>query len=143
MIALSIRQPWAWLIVNGHKDIENRGWATARSGRILVHAGKGMTRDEYESAVDTIDYIKLANQIALPSFEALERGGIVGAVDLTGCVDAHDRGRGGGSESPWFFGRYGFVLRNGQPLPFRPFKGQLGFFDVPDVGPDSNGGDMK
>lgn len=35
MKALSIRQPWAWLIANGHKDIENRTWQEMRD---VVHA---------------------------------------------------------------------------------------------------------
>ncbi|MEI3544750.1 MAG: ASCH domain-containing protein [Alphaproteobacteria bacterium] len=37
---LSIRQPWAWLIVNGYKDIENRTWPTHFRGKVLIHAGK-------------------------------------------------------------------------------------------------------
>ncbi len=37
---LSIRQPWAWLIVNGYKDIENRTWSTRFRGKVLIHAGK-------------------------------------------------------------------------------------------------------
>ena len=41
--ALSIRQPWAWLIVNGFKDVENRNWRTHWRGRLLIHASKGMT----------------------------------------------------------------------------------------------------
>jgi hypothetical protein len=52
MKALSIRQPWAWLIVKGYKDIENRTWATKLRGRVFVHASKGMTRAEYEDAAD-------------------------------------------------------------------------------------------
>ncbi|MCG0445699.1 ASCH domain-containing protein [Pseudomonas aeruginosa] len=52
MKALSIRQPWAWLVANGHKDIENRDWATSFRGRFLIHAAKSMTRDEYEEARD-------------------------------------------------------------------------------------------
>jgi ASCH domain len=44
MKAPSIRQRWAWLIVNGHKDIENRAWPTKFRGRVLIHASKGMTR---------------------------------------------------------------------------------------------------
>jgi hypothetical protein len=44
MKALSIMQPWAWLIVNGLKDIENRKWSTDFRGEFLVHAGK--TYDE-------------------------------------------------------------------------------------------------
>jgi hypothetical protein len=39
MNGLSIRQPWAWLIVNGHKDVENRSWHTDFRGRVYVQAG--------------------------------------------------------------------------------------------------------
>jgi hypothetical protein len=46
-LCLSVRQPWAWAILNG-KDIENRDWSTTRRGRFLLHASKTCTRDEYE-----------------------------------------------------------------------------------------------
>src|SRR5271165_5444563 len=36
--ALSVRQPWAWLIVNGVKDIENRSFRTDHHGPLLIHA---------------------------------------------------------------------------------------------------------
>jgi hypothetical protein len=135
--ALSIRQPWAWLIVrpdivgddhrmaayaNGSiKDIENRDWRTDFRGRFLVHASKGMTREEYESGVDML---WLDPGVEPPSFEAMQRGGFVGSVDLVDCVDD--------SESEWFFGNWGFVLRDARPMPFIAYKGRLGFFDVPD-----------
>jgi len=51
MKALTIRQPWAWAIFHAGKDIENRDWPTRLRGRIAIHAAKGMTRDEYESAL--------------------------------------------------------------------------------------------
>ena len=35
---LSIRQPWAWLIAHGWKNIENRTWPTGYRGRFLIHA---------------------------------------------------------------------------------------------------------
>ena len=118
MKALSIRQPWAWLIINGHKDIENRSWYTHFRGEILVHAGKGMTQDEYLEA----DIMAAENGVTIPPFEELERGGIVGKVTITDCVSK--------SDSPWYMGQYGFVLKDAQPLPFQPFKGALGFFEV-------------
>lgn len=121
MKALSIRQPWAWLILNAGKDIENRDWPTHFRGRFLIHASKGMTRAEYEGGQDTLWDID--QRIRFPTFEELERGGIVGTAVLADCVES--------SESPWFFGRYGFELRDVMPLPFRPFKGALGFFEVP------------
>lgn len=66
--------------------------------------------------------ITLRGALELPSYEDLERGGIVGSVEIMDCV--------GNSVSPWFVGRHGFVLRDPQPLPFRPLRGQLGFFEV-------------
>lgn len=124
MKTLSIRQPWAWLIIHGGKDIENRSWPTCFRGRFLVHAAKGMTRAEYEDARDTAMHINPA--IQLPAFEELARGGIVGSVELTDCIDD--------SASPWFFGKFGFVLRNPEPLRFSPMSGRLGFFDVQEGG---------
>jgi hypothetical protein len=131
--ALSIRQPWAWLILNAGKDIENRDWPTRVRGRVLIHASKGMTEDEYYDAAETaIDararMAQRPSPCVLPPLKQLERGGIVGSVEIVDCVSE--------SLSPWFFGRYGFVLRDPQPLTFRPFKGALGFFDVPNDAAD-------
>jgi len=121
MKALSIKQPWAWLIINGGKDIENRSWPTKFRGRVLVHAAKGMTLKEYDEAVDIVKQIN--PQIIVPSLP-LQRGGIIGSVEIVDCVRQ--------SESPWFFGPCGFVLRDPKLLPFRPLKGALGFFNVSD-----------
>jgi len=119
VITLSIRQPWAWLILYAGKDIENRDWSTKFRGRFLIHAGKGMTRAEYATAAD---FAASCGQ-RVPEPEALQRGGIVGSVELVDCVTQ--------SDSPWFVGEHGFVLRDPRPLQFVPWKGQLSFFDVP------------
>jgi hypothetical protein len=118
MKALSIRQPWAWLIVNGHKDVENRTWPTRYRGPVLIHASKGMTTDEYCDAL----WSCLSPVILVPQFEKLERGGIVGVATLVDSV-TH-------SDSRWYTGAHGFVLRDARPLPFTPFKGALGFFET-------------
>lgn len=39
MKALSIRQPWAELIIQGRKTIELRTWATRYRGVLIIHAG--------------------------------------------------------------------------------------------------------
>jgi hypothetical protein len=126
MRALSIRQPWAWLIVNGYKDIENRVWSTRYAGSLLIHASKGMTRAEYDEVADMLaneqPFMDMGIQLPDPNF--IERGGIVGMAHCNGSVDA--------AASPWFFGPYGFVLSQQRAFPMVPFKGQLGFFDVPD-----------
>lgn len=120
MKAISIRQPWAWLIAHGHKDIENRSWRTNYRGPVLIHAAKGMTKDEYIGA-----YVMAEEQgIIIPDFKDLQRGGIIGKAVIIDCI-SH-------SYSPWFFGRYGFVMQNMKPLPFQPCKGELNFF-TPDI----------
>lgn len=118
--ALSIRQPWAWLIVNGHKPVENRTWICGYRGPLLIHASKTDTEEDYLAAEDIIRECGLA--IRLPHPLELQRGGIVGQARLTGCVQRH--------ESPWFFGPHGFVLEDAQPLPFRACRGKLGIFTV-------------
>jgi hypothetical protein len=136
MLALSIRQPWASLIIKAGKDIENRGWPMKFRGRILVHAAKGMTRGEHEDAIAfAVEAIRAdprnagaQKKTTLRSlgfeFEALQRGGFIGTVEVVDCV-RH-------SPSPWFVGEFGFVLRDPRPMPFVPYRGQLGFFEVPD-----------
>ena len=119
MRALSIRQPWAWCILNG-KPIENRDWPTNFRGRFLIHAAKGMTEDEYEDTA----WFAATLGLNVPAKADLQRGGIIGSAEMVDCV-TH-------STSPWFFGEYGFVLRDPRPMPFVPFKGSLGFFMVPD-----------
>ncbi|TAL72858.1 MAG: hypothetical protein EPN79_02110 [Burkholderiaceae bacterium] len=141
MMAISIRQPWAWLIVRPDlhdddrlaaafegelKDIENRGWSTNYRGPLLLHAAKGMTRDEYEDAQDPLWSVG-GPTIELPPMSELQRGGIIGKATLVDCVPPHQR------ESWWHLeGCYGFKLCNVQPLPFRPLRGALRLFDVPD-----------
>ena len=129
MIALSIRQPWAWHILYSGKDVEKRNWPTRVRGRVLIHASKGMTRDEYEDGQDPL-WSRGGPTIELPDVGELQRGGIVGSVEIVDCVSA--------SESPWFFGLFGFVLRDPKPLPFVPWRGRLGFFDVPKSALTSN-----
>jgi len=124
--ALSIRQPWAWLILNAGKDIENRDWHTNFRGRVLIHSSKTCTKREYEEAMYfmTDRHILQGIGMNIPSITGMDRGGIVGSAEIVDCVTA--------SDYPWFVGQYGFVLRNPKPLPFTPWKGRLGFFNVPE-----------
>lgn len=130
LFCLSVRQPWAWLICNAGKDVENRDWPTKFIGRVLIHAGKIMTRADYEACMIFCQGIPPYNGLPeygrwwLPDYGVLREqcGGIVGETNIVGCVKD--------STSPWFCGEYGFLLRNSNPLPFEPCKGALGFFKV-------------
>lgn len=118
-LCLSIQQPWAWAIIHAGKDVENRTWPTRLRGRIGIHAGKRFDREGY-------DWIALHAEAlfiplgTLPAPDAFPRGGIVGAVTVAGCVTD--------SDSPWFFGEYGFMLRDPEPLALIPCPGRLSFF---------------
>ena len=76
MKALSIRQPWAWLIVNGYKDIENRTWPTRFRGRVCVHAPKLLDPGWFPVLVAEVR----SREIDVPANLAL--GALVGEVDI-------------------------------------------------------------
>lgn len=124
MKVLSIQQPWAWLIINAGKDIENRGWSTRFRGRMLIHAGM---RFDYQSWVWLRDNgWKIDERVMnMPEdHRRFKRGGIVGSVDVIDCVTE--------SQSPWFSntGGFGLVLANAREERFFEMKGRLSLFDV-------------
>ena len=45
MKALTIKQPWASLIIEGYKEYEFRSWKTKYRGKILIHAGLSLEKD--------------------------------------------------------------------------------------------------
>jgi hypothetical protein len=113
--ALSVRQPWAWLIVSGLKDIENRPRRTHYRGSLLIHAG--LSLNSYTEK--NIDWLNKKFGVSIPM--ELDTGGIVGIVDVVDCVERH--------KSRWFNkGNFGWVLANPRRLIFRPCKGALGLF---------------
>jgi len=118
--ALSVRQPWAWLIVCGGKDVENRGWEMKYRGPLLIHAAQGCHPDEWDSA-DL--FCQLRDLPRPPQRHELHKGGIVGAALVVGCNQA--------SGSPWHMEDcWGIHLSQQEPIPFFPCRGKLGLFDV-------------
>lgn len=73
---LSVRQPWAWAIVKGHKRIENRAWPTKHRGPLLIHAAKTYSDRSLARFAD------LGFELA----PGLIQGAIIGSVTLTDCV---------------------------------------------------------
>jgi hypothetical protein len=108
MKTLSVKQPWAWLLVTGVKDIENRSWYTSYRGPILIHASKKV---DHRSLTDhrLSEKIHEAFRSADVKLSDLPRGAIIGKVDLLNCV-TH-------SDSEWFEGEFGF-----QVCPMEIFK---------------------
>ncbi|GEC14276.1 hypothetical protein [Nitrobacter winogradskyi] len=123
-IALSVRQPWAWAIFHG-KDCENRGPLMLRhlpkpiERRIAIHAAKGMTRDEYEGAAEFMAKIG----VTCPPAHELQRGGIIGSVDVTSVTKPSQP-----PQSRWYFGPRALMLAKAIPCGFIPAVGALGYF---------------
>lgn len=127
-VALSIKQPWATLVLHGRKQIEIRRWATARRGRVLIHAGK--VADERAEAWAHVP----EDMYALTKL----RGGIIGAVEVVDCLpyrslEHFTKDRALHLNDPTWFEKpvlYGFRLANPVLLPFRRYPGWVRFFQV-------------
>lgn len=115
MKCLSLKQPWAWAVVNGLKDIENRKWKTKFRGELLIHASMNYDR--------LGEIILKENGLDVPDLPPHAFGAIIGKVTVVDCVRLHP--------SKWFFGPWGFVLKDAVAFKFAiPYKGRLGLFEV-------------
>lgn len=126
--AISLKQPYAWLIANGYLLVDDRSWETRYRGPILIHASKGIYDAYY-------DYLKANTTIPLPSKDQLEYGGIVGMANLVLCckpkqvpkhISLTQRTHFGGVHDDY----YGFLFENARPLSLIPCRGKLGIFDI-------------
>jgi hypothetical protein len=153
MKVITVKQPWASLIVEGLKDIENRTWQTKYRGRVLIHSavkpdiefknrclvglyGIGMTEE----------MILSANKLSFKWDAFLnENGLIIGSVEIVDCVINH--------ESIWAERTYQYELESkltgecakgkaiynwvlSNPIKFPepiPAKGKLSFWDYPNI----------
>lgn len=118
MKALSLTQPMAWAVFHG-KGIENRNWGTKFRGRVIIHASKKFDVDHYDFLWRKKEELGLTD---IPAPEDFVHGAVLGEVDIVSVVQAH--------ASPWFFGPYGFVLKDAKEYDIPvPCKGALGFFN--------------
>ena len=122
--ALTVRQPWARLIMDGIKTIEVRSWPPDVLGRILVHAG---SRLEEEAC----GRLRIAR-------EELVTGAILGSLRIVHVFQFTEKSweelrpltlEAGALSGPLLGWRLGGPIFLEEPLPWR---GKLGLFDVPD-----------
>lgn len=126
--AISVKQPWAALIVAGRKTVEIRRWATRVRGPVLIHAAK--VDDDRPEAWQWVDSPAVADLCQMT-------GGLLGIANLRGChiyrdQAGFDRDRPRHLNEPaWFTSpMYGFEFADARPIPFVPYKGQTLFFAV-------------
>lgn len=134
---LSVRQPWAWLIANGYKGLENRSWNTNFRGDFYIQASQFFSNKEWQAAITLmhkrgIDK-KIIKHMMDSKYEIMAScGGIVGQATLAHVVPARDTRYLTHKDAVWYMGKVAWILQNQKALPFTPLKGRLGFFDLPD-----------
>lgn len=132
MKVLSVRQPWAWAIIHGGKDVENRSWSTNYRGLVAIHASQ-------QFDMNRLDWCDFLRGVYGEPFQTMARtydelsnhplGAIIGVVEIVDCVkySSCDSDWAGGSDNSFCW-----KLSNARPLsePL-PFKGRLGLCDLP------------
>ena len=118
MKALSLKQPYAELVVSGRKTIELRKWNTKFRGEFLIHASQSQDKKAMQRF----------------GFTDLPKGCIVGKVILTNVKRYatseefdKDQDKHLASEE---WGTYGFILKNAKKLTPIPCKGKLNFWNI-------------
>lgn len=121
---LTVKQPYAWAIVNGWKDCENRGWSSKFIGRVLIHASKAPSEDYYEIGMRIFDTFG----VSVPKIEDLDLGKIVGVARFSQQV-----GRHGAKGLGWFTGPRAWPIDWARPFP-EPIdaRGMQGLWRVSD-----------
>ena len=145
--ALSMKQPWAYLIASGIKDIENRTWKCPEKyigQRVLIHASKKIYYDSFceQGFPFTKEQWKEIHHRGISMItQVLNTSSIIGSVEIVDCVINHPSVWAEKSNVKWMTTRkgreieakpiYNWVLAN--PIlfdePFLNVKGMLGFWN--------------
>jgi hypothetical protein len=144
MKTLSVKQPWAYLLCAGIKDIENRTWKLPekyKGERVLIHASAdkklnllALTGEQYEDACNKFDWKETR------SVDRWDRSAIIGSVRFVDCTFNHHSIWAEKSEG---IATGGHVINVNKPIiwnwvvadpvlfdkPIRNVKGKLGFWD--------------
>lgn len=150
MKAITIKQPWASLIVHGIKDIENRTWPCPKKyigQRVLIHASK--EKDKREKPLLTDEQYELAGGVSGYRTHIFGNiSAIIGSVEIVDCVINHPSIWAEQTEGfvtgikpklhEFITGEkvtYNWVLAN--PIlyekPIENVKGKLSFWDYPGI----------
>lgn len=124
MKCLSLKEPYAELLVSGKKTIELRNWNTAFRGKFLIHASKNVDKERSESL--GIDYKMLIN------------GAIIGTAILYNVKQykselelERDKNKHYAYIKKFGFCRYGLMIRSAHRFRSSvPYRGHLNFFEV-------------
>ena len=77
MKVITLKQPWATLVAEGIKKYEFRSWRTKYRGKILIHAGVGVDKEDLEKYKDL--------NLEFP------KGKILAEVEIVDCLPLTDK----------------------------------------------------
>jgi hypothetical protein len=131
--ALSLKQPWAALLVAGLKTVEVRRWPTDHRGPLLIHAAN-LPDQRPEAWKHVPAELHPATEL---------RAGVIGAAELVECRAYRRReafAADGGlhlNDPDWFepAGLFGFRFEGARPLPFFRYPGWVRIFKVEEDDP--------
>lgn len=144
MQGMTLYQPWAWLVAHGHRTIDTRHWPSDYRGKLAIHAGRTLARDDADAL--------RALGVKLPKDEDLVLGAVVAVVDLVDVrplLDTVDDARAAsavgmsesnlrifwGRDGEWsgrpYSDRWAFQFANVLPVRPTPWRGDRGLWPVP------------
>lgn len=148
MRILTVRQPWAWAIIHGGKDVENRvrNIAGDYRGPVAIHAGLATFEDDgqfwevrraitsQEHGWPASDAEVWSSDLVEPDDERFVYGAIIGVAQLVAAHAPHAESRCSGLETKWAEpDQWHLVFDHPRPLaePI-PYKGALGLRNLDD-----------
>ncbi len=126
MKALTVKNPYAWLIASGIKDVENRSWKTNFRGRIYIHsAATHLSHKDTSLHFTTNQWMSLDPEIQNNCLlELFPKSSIIGEVDIVDCIK--ESGKVWGLEN-----NFHWILENAELYnePIKNIKGKLSFWE--------------
>jgi hypothetical protein len=135
--ALSLTQPWGWIILHLDKRIENRSRNIGNyRGPVLLHAALRCTEKDWYGAFEFVrDRVGSAAAGRIPHPKYLTRGAIVGRCNI---IEQWGKqlpllyGDWVEQRKRWYMGAHAWLLADVQETNVVPCKGALGFWNVTD-----------
>lgn len=127
MKALSIKEPYATLIVKGIKKIETRSYKTNYRGPLLIHASKSKVEKDVLANKDLASFYDI---------DELSYGGIIGKCEIVDCVYMDEKFLEEIKKhkveyicGDYKLGRYAWILDKVERLEMIPVRGNLGLWN--------------
>ncbi|MDD4027929.1 MAG: ASCH domain-containing protein [Bacilli bacterium] len=124
MKVITLKQPWASLIVNGYKKYEFRFWKTNYRGELYIHAGKGIDKE----GMKRVESLNLK----------YPKSRIIGKVIIEDCIELNDKvNKKINSENEFIYGKdinrkgYAWVIKESELLNIeKEINGKLGLWNI-------------